>query len=375
MKELDVKPLRSWVPDTIEFEELTEEEIWIEKEGTRDSTLDPYLRDGTVKVLESRQMDGLVLEKRVNERTDDPLREVAFSVLLDEVGSTKKKVAPSISYAREEDGEIFYGQEFMTDFGPLNDQKLNNISDAEEYLEAAGKITGTYNWLDIAHGDLVRIYTSGPLKGFPESKNILFSGSRPEAIGIDLETAFFDDEPRAITDHQSGLYEMNPRESNEEYDALRRTMEANIIARHLPDYFDRITETPLRDQNGDFNRNVFLLYSDEVEGKIPGGNDYMLDFGKLQDHEEELSGETNTTLAENLRNMDRAYEKGFDILNQELRGKNGDFSAGFIKEADTYSTIPADITHEQVKKERVSDIAKMRWEEVYDALEDSFSGR
>lgn len=374
MQELDVKPLRKWVPESIEFEELDEEDIWILKEGTRDNTLEPYLRDGTVKVLESRQMDGPVLEKRVNKRTEDPLREVAFSVLMDEVGSTKKKVAPSISYVREEDGDIFYGQEFLTNFGPLNDQKLNNIDDAEEYLEAAGEITGTYNWLDIMHGDLVKIYTSGPLRGFPESKNILFSGSSPEAMGIDLETAFFDDEHRSIANHQSGLYEMNPKRSDEEYDALRRVMELNVIARHLPDYFDRITETPLRTQQGEFNRNVFLRYEDEEDADIPGRNEYMIDFGKLQEQEEELTGSINTTLADKLRSLDSAYEKGFDALSQDLRGRNGDFSAGFLKEADVYSTIPTNITREQVRNEGVSDIARMRWEEVYNALDDSYSG-
>jgi hypothetical protein len=372
---MEVNPLRRWVPESLDFNELSRNEIWIEKEGTEDSTLEPYLKDGTVKVLESPQMDDLVLEKRVNERVEDPLREVAFSVLLDEVGSTQRTVVPSISYVREEDGDVFYGQKFLRDFGPLNDQQLNNLSDAAEYLEAAGQVTGTYNWLNITHGDLTSIYTSGPLRRLPESKNILFSGSHPTGIGIDLETAFFDEEPQTIEDHQSGLLEMNSKHSDEEYDAVRRTMQANIISRHLLDYFNRITETSLEDENGNFNVNAILRYENELDIGLAGRNEYRVDFGKLQDLEEEISGSTNTRLAEKLRQLDRAYEKGFDALNEDLKGRNGGFSAGFIDEANRYTTIPTEITSEQIHGKRTPEIAKMRWQEIYESLDKSLSGR
>lgn len=261
----------------------------------------------------------------------------------------------------------------MADFGPLNDQNLNNMADVEEYLEAAGEVTGTYNWLNITHGDLTRIYTAGPLRDLPESKNILFSGSKAESIGIDLETAFFDEEQHVIENHKSGLSEMNSERSNEEYDAVRRTMQANIIGRHLLDYFDRITEVPLTDEKGEFNKQTVLRYNDPVNPKPENSKEYRVDLGKLQELEKEATGETNTTLAEHLRRMDRAYETGFDVLQDELEGRKG-YSAGFLREADLYSTIPTEITEEQIEGNNTHEIAKMRWQEIYDELDDSLSG-
>lgn len=374
---LEVLPLRNWFPQEFEFGELSPEEIFIAKGGTEDTTLEPYLSDGTVKVLETSDIDHLILEKRVNQTLEEPLREVSFALLADEIGSTAKQVAPKIEYVREEDGRIYYGQEFMEDYSPFTDLKINNIDEAKDYLEAAGEVTGTLRWLNLAHGDITQMYTTGPLKGLPKDKNLMFDGSQASSIAIDFEDAHFDSEDFHKEDHRSGLEQINAKTSDEEYEAVRDHLFVNIIYRHLPDYFERITRHNLETDNG-MNTDLVVRYGSQDTGvkddEVRSSEDdlsYSVEITKLLEAEENLLGEPNQNLVETIHDMDEAYERGFTetlkpAYNQEL-DETLYHTRGLLEEINRYSTIDTELDEEEIGT--LNTAARSRQKEIKRYLE------
>lgn len=363
---MDVFSLRTWFPDEFSFSELSPNEVFIAKGGAQDSTLRPYLSEGVVRVLDPHETDSLILEKRVNDIVDDKIREPAFASLVDEAGSTSVKISPNILYVRREGEDVFYGQEFLRDFSPFTDRSLNTLDDAEGYLESAGEVTGMNNWLGIAHGDMFQIYPTGPLRGLPKDKNLMF-GPDYECVEIDMEDAHFADELFMKEDHTSGLVQMNVQDADDEYDALRETLMANIIFRHLPDYFDRVLESDLEGDR-DPNTDLITVYSED--DPLMDEETYRIDVSRLLEHESEVSGEPNEKLVEDIRRLNRAYEQGVDRIVTQSTGNldsNPRHIGGLIREAWDYSTIDTDITGESVTS--MQEAAKKRWTEIYDTLE------
>ncbi len=364
---LDVFSLRSWFPEEFSFSELSANEVFIAKGGAEDSTLRPYLEQGVVRVLEPHEHDSLVLEKKVNDTLEDKIREPAFASLVDEAGSTSVKISPNILYVRRDGDEVFYGQEFLEDYGPFTDRSLNTIDDAEKYLESAGEVMGLNNWLGIAHGDMFQIYPSGPLRGLPKDKNLMF-GPGHECVEIDMEDAHFADEVFYKGDHKSGLVQMNARTADEEYDALRETLTANVIFRHLPDYFDRVLENDLQTEIGP-NTELITVRPDD-DPLIDEGT-YRIDVSRLLEHEEEILGHPNEKLVEDLRLLNRAYERGVDRTvkhEADNLGYNPRHVGGLIREASDYSNIDTDI--ERDSSIGMKSAAKKRWSEIYAALDE-----
>ena len=364
---LETFPLRKWVPEEFDFRELSDNEVFIAKGGAKDNTLAPYLEQGVVRVLESHDYDSLVLEKKVNDTLQDKLREPAFAALVDEAGSTSAKISPNILYARKEGEDVFYGQEFLRDYGPFTDRSLNTLEEAENYLESAGEVTGLNNWLGIAHGDMIQIYPSGPLGGLPLDKNLMF-GPNYECVEIDMEDAHFSDETFYKEDHKSGLKQMNARTSDEEYDALRETLIANIIYRHLPDYFDRVLESNLT-ENGEINTNLITRYAEE-DPLLDEGT-YEIDISKLTSVEEDKLGKPNSQLHKDLRRLERAYESGVDNVARDKASEDLTYAprhvSGLIREIDEYSTIETELDFGPSANMR--EAAKDRWSEIYTALD------
>lgn len=363
----EVFPLRTWFPEEFDFTELSPDEVFIAKGGAQDSTLRPYLSEGVVKVLDPYEIDSLVLEKRVNDTLDDKMREPAFASLVDEAGSTSVKISPNILYVREDDGDVFYGQEFLRDFSPFTDRSLNTVDDAEAYLESAGEVMGMNNWLGIAHGDMIQFYPRGPLRGLSRDKNLMF-GPDYECVEIDMEDAHFADELFMKGVHSSGLVQMNAQDADEEYDALRETMMANIIFRHLPQYFDRVLESDLEDDRGP-NTDLITVYPDE--DPLMDEGTYRIDVNRLLEHEEQLMGSKNEKLAEDLRDLTSAYERGVDRTLTQSPGRLNDslrHVGGLIHEAQDYSTIDTDI--ETTPVDSMQEAARKRWKEIYDTLQD-----
>jgi|GEM_PF-1693376 len=364
--ELDVFALRNWFPEEFSFDKLTPNEVFIAKGGAEDSTIEAYLRDGTVRVLDPFEHDSLILEKRVNDTLDDKLREPAFASLVDQAGSTSVTISPNILYARREDDELFYGQEFLDDFSPFTDRNLNTIQDAERYLESAGEVTGMNNWLGIAHGDIIQMYTTGPLGGLPKDKNLMF-GPDYECVEIDMEDAHFADEEFYKMDHSSGLVQMNVSTPDEEYDAIRETLMANLIFRHLPEYFDRVLESDMEDANG-LNTDLITVHSENDPLMQEEG--YRIDVSRLQDHEQELLGEPNEKLAKDLRKLRKAYERGVD---RPLTQREGSLEegprhvGGLVREASYHSTVDTEL--EEDPSIGMRQAARQRWTEIYDALD------
>ena len=363
---MDVFPLRTWFPEDFSFSELSSNEVFIAKGGAQDSTLRPYLNEGVVRVIDPHETDSLVLEKRVNDTLDDKMREPAFASLVDEAGSTSVKISPNILYVRREGDEVFYGQEFLRDFSPFTDRSLNTLEDAENYLESAGEVTGMNNWLGIAHGDMFQIYPSGPLGGLPKDKNLMF-GPEYECVEIDMEDAHFANEAFRKADHSSGLVQMNATDADEEYDALRETLMANVIFRHLPDYFDRVLESELEDDRGP-NTGLITVYPEEDPLMEEGT--YRIDISKLLDTEREKIGAPNEKLVEDVRRLNRAYEQGVDRTATNSSGSlnsNPRHIGGLIREARDYSTIDTEVDG---SSDGMQEAAKKRWTEIYETLDE-----
>lgn len=366
---MEVLSLRNWFPEEFDFRELSDNEVFIAKGGAEDSTLAPYLDADVVKVLESHDHDSLILEKRVNDTLEDKLREPAFAALVDEAGSTSAKISPNILYARKEGDEVFYGQEFLQDYGPFTDRNLNTLEDAERYLESAGEVTGLNNWLGLAHGDMFQIYPSGPLRGLPKDKNLMF-GSGYECVEIDMEDAHFSEESFHKEDHASGLVQMNSSTSDEEYDSLRDTLMVNLIYRHLPEYFDRVLETDLM-ENGEPNTNLVTVYAED--DPLMEDNTYKIDISKLASIEEENLGEPNHKFSRDLRRLDRAYEDGVDKVAMDKASDELSYAprhvSGLIREIEEYSTTETDLEVEADANMRKA--ARQRWQEIYDGLNEN----
>lgn len=365
-QEFDVFTLRNWFPEEFSSVELSPNEVFIAKGGAEDNTLEAYLRDGTVRVLDPFEHDSLILEKRVNDTLDDKLREPAFASLVDEAGSTSVQISPNILYVRKDGDDVFYGQEFLDDFSPFTDRNLNTIQDAERYLESAGEVTGMNNWLGIAHGDIIQMYTTGPLGGLPKDKNLMF-GPDYECVEIDMEDAHFADEDFYKMDHSSGLVQMNVSTPDEEYDAMRETLLANLIFRHLPDYFERVLESDLMD--GDVpNTELITVHSENDPLMQKEG--YRVDVSRLQEHEKEKLGEPNEKLVEDLRKLRTAYERGVDrpLTHREGKLEEGPrHVGGLIKEASYHSNIDTEL--EEDPSIGMRQAARQRWTEIYEALD------
>lgn len=364
--EFGVFALRNWFPEEFSFKELSPNEVFVAKGGAEDNTLEAYLREGTVRVLDPFEHDSLILEKRVNDTLDDKLREPAFASLVDEAGSTSVKISPNILYVRKEGDNVFYGQEFLDDFSPFTDRNLNTVQDAERYLESAGEVAGMNNWLGIAHGDLIQMYTAGPLRGLPKDKNLMF-GPKYECVEIDMEDAHFADEEFYKMNHSSGLVQMNVSTPDEEYDAIRETLVANLIFRHLPEYFDRVLESDLEDSHGP-NTDLITVYSENDPLMQKEG--YRVDISRLQDNEEEFLEEPNEKLAEDLRKLRKAYERGVDRPLTQREGSLEEGSrhvGGLIKEATYHSTVDTELEEDPSIDMRQA--AKQRWTEIYNALD------
>jgi len=358
--------MRNWFPNEFDYEELSTDEIFIAKGGAEDRTLLPYIENDVVRVLDSPNFDGLILEKKVNQELEDALREPAFAALVDETGSTAAKISPNILYARKEDEDVFYGQEFLQDFSPFTDRNLNTLEDAEKYLDSAGDVVGLNSWLGLAHGDMIQVYPSGPLRGLPKDKNLMFSSK--DCVEIDMEDAHFDEETFGKQDHGSGLMQMNVSTSSEEYDALRETMIINTIYRHLPDYFDRVMETDLF-RGGEPDTSLVKIYPDDDPSVKEGS--YKVSTSKLMDVEAKELGKPNEKLVEDIRRLERSFENGVDRVALDRASEDLPYAprhvSGLRREIDNYSTIETEIEIEDDM--RMSDAARQRWTELYNALE------
>ena len=166
---------------------------------------------------------------------------------------------------------------------------------------------------------------------------------------------------------------MNSENSDDEYDAVRRAIQVNIIARHLSDYFDRMTEVPLEGEDGRFNRNVFLRHHDEEDEvrsdlqRSAPHDSYCVDLNKLLHLEKDAAGETNTVLAKNLRRMNQAYEEGFDAVHgQGLVGS--EYAQSLIREAENYSTIGTTMDERVLDELSPTDITRLRWDQINEVL-------
>ncbi len=271
---MEVNPVKTYVPEELTERRLSYGDAVDLKLGMEDSELEMYYRTGgnigenNVEVLEigeASSYSNVKLPDRVIEKTppeDKMVREISYGILGDELGT-----GPELLYVREKDGEIRYGMEYLADAGQFKDINFNGFRDFLDYAQAVGQAYGSLYAADIVHEDLIGMRRGPPeLRHTPYLRNIMVSGDDDEATIIDFEDAHFEGETSPKCSDGNHILEMEPENTDDEYDALR----AGLLSEALNgvDYIHEKAERPIVKQD-------LLGYDQET------GLDYV-DFNKLQ---------------------------------------------------------------------------------------------